>query len=391
MGNKYPFCGWLLLQAATVAMAAPTSMLQVRTTGLLGCKAPFTQCVLIATEPMPQPAAGEVLVKVAASSVNPSDVDTVQLGGCKKGCGADFAGTVAACAPAGCGKLQVGDEVWGVSQPAFAEYVVASEAHVSLRPPPSTISAAAAATLPEVGLTSLNGLKRTVGAVSDPLAVGNPWANLSKNLTVVITSGGGGTGSLAIQLAKAWGAANIWTAASGDAGIAYVKALGATRVFDYKQGDLFDAIAEDSVDVVYDNYGGDGTPAKAMKALRRGGSYLLIPHGACYVSKLQAYPCLALKPKAGVAQLNYDTSPDFARYSVQGLDELAGMVRAGHVVPHVDRTFALRGSALAFNYSLGPGGGGVGDHIGKISIAVEDVTAVEDEPPVAEHARRLPV
>ena len=267
--------------------------------------------------------------------------------------------------------------MWGVSRPSFAEFVTASESQVSLRPPASSISAAAAATLPEVGLTSLNALKRTVGSVADPMPAGNPWVNLTatnKNLTVVITSGGGGTGSLAIQLAKAWGAVNIWTAASGNAAIAYVKSLGATRVFDYKTVDLFDAVADDSVDIVYDNYGGDGTPAKAMKALRSGGSYLLVPHGACFVSKVQSYPCLALKPKAGVTQLNYDTGPDFDKYSVQGLDEIASMVRAKQIVPHVDRTFALSDSALAFNYSSGPGGGGVGDHIGKISITVASAT-----------------
>ena len=364
----------MLVVFALSALSLPSaSMRQVRTTGVLGCKAPFTKCVSISTEPVPQPGAGEILVKIASSSVNPSDVDTVELGGCKKGCGADFAGTVAACAPGGCGRLQVGDKVWGVSRPAFADFVTTSESQASLRPPSSCISAAAAATLPEVGLTSLNALKRTIGSVADPMPVGNPWENLTatnKNLTVVITSGGGGTGSLAIQLAKAWGAVNIWTAASGDTAIAYVKSLGATRVFDYKEVDIFDAVADDSVDIVYDNYGGTGTPAKAMKALRTGGSYLLVPHGACYISKVQNYPCLALKPKPGVRQLNYDTGPDFQQYSVQGLDEIASMVKAQQIVPHIDRTFALSDSALAFNYSAGPGGGGVGDNIGKISIAV---------------------
>ena len=359
----------LLLGLSCTAASAepPATMREVRTTSLLGCKAPFTKCVETATVATPAPGAGEVLVQIEGSSVNPSDVDTVQLGGCGKGCGNDFAGTVVACPAAGCARLQVGDQVWGNGGPAFADFVAAAESHTSLRP--ASIGAAAAGTLPEVGLTSLFGLKRTVGKPSDPMPGGNPWAGRA-NLTVVITSGSGGTGSLAIEIAKAYGAANIWVAASGAAGAAFVRKLGATEVFDYKtqQGEILDALPDDSVDVVYDNYGGDGSPAKAMRVLRSGGSYLLIPHGACYVSKAQIYPCLALHPKAGVTQLNYDTGPDYAQYTVQGLDELKAMVDAGRITPTIDRTFALNESAAAFNYSAGPGGGGVGDHIGKISI-----------------------
>ena len=150
----------LLLAPALLRAVPPTEMRQVRTTSLLGCKAPFTRCVETVTTPVPRPTAGQVLVQVAGSSVNPSDVDTVQLGGCGKGCGNDFAGTVAACAPGGCGRLKVGDPVWGCAEPSFSEFVTAPESHTSLRP--ATLGAAAAATLPEVGLTSLNGLKRSL-------------------------------------------------------------------------------------------------------------------------------------------------------------------------------------------------------------------------------------
>jgi hypothetical protein len=52
----------------------------------------------------------------------------------------------------------------------------------------------------------------------------------------------------------------------------------------------------------------------------------------------------------------------------QGLDELKAMVEGRQITPTIDRSFGLNDSALAFNYSAGPGGGGVGDHIGKISI-----------------------
>ena len=62
---------------------------------------------------------------------------------------------------------------------------------------------------------------------------------------------------------------------------------------------------------MYDNYGAAHTAEKAMRVLRRGGVYLLMPHGICYALKLQRPPCLAKTPKPGVTQLNFDTGPDF--------------------------------------------------------------------------------
>ena len=125
--------------------------------------------------------------------------------------------------------------------------------------------------MPEVGLTSLFSLKRTASEPGSPLPQGSPWPSKS-NLTVLITAGAGGTGSIGIQLAKAWGASHIATAASGDASIQFVRSLGATYVTDYKKVDIFDSLPGDSVDVVYDNYGAEGTADKAMRVLRSGGT-----------------------------------------------------------------------------------------------------------------------
>jgi NADPH:quinone reductase-like Zn-dependent oxidoreductase len=218
-------------------------MRQVHSTGLKGCNTPFT-CVKVETVATPKPKRGEVLIAVNASSVNPSDVDTVEFGGCNKGCGADIAGVVVECP--GCKKLKVGDEVWTLANPAYSDYVVAPEATTSLKP--KSLSFSDAATIPEVGLTSLFSLKRTGSLPGTPLPAGSPWTK--KNLTVVITEGTGGTGFIGIEIAKAYGATNIIVATSGDAAIAFAKSLGATMVTDYKKGDIFSYLADDSVDVV---------------------------------------------------------------------------------------------------------------------------------------------
>eukprot|EP00658_Telonema_sp_P-2_P077121 TRINITY_DN6907_c0_g1_i1.p3 TRINITY_DN6907_c0_g1~~TRINITY_DN6907_c0_g1_i1.p3 ORF type:complete len:143 (-),score=35.81 TRINITY_DN6907_c0_g1_i1:23-451(-) len=93
------------------------------------------------------------------SSVNPSDVDTVEMGGCTAGCGADLAGVVTALG-AGCTRVKVGDVVWGLGSKAYADYVALPELNLGLAPP--SLAPHAAAAIPEVGITSILSLKRTV-------------------------------------------------------------------------------------------------------------------------------------------------------------------------------------------------------------------------------------
>jgi alcohol dehydrogenase len=342
-------------------------MFEVRARGF--CEAPFEDCVELATVSRPADQSGYATIKVNASSVNPSDVDTVEAGGCTFGCGADVAGTVVSCP--GCSRLQVGDEVWTLASHAYAEYALSEEASVSLRP--QSISFTDAGSIPQVGVTSLMCLKRTSPASPPGTPMPfcefscSPWAK--DNVTVVITAGSGGTGSLGIQLAKAWGAAHIVTASTGD-GIALCYALGATLVVDYMAEDLFAQLPADSVDYVYDNYGEAGTADKAMSSLRSGGVYLLLPHSECFVTGAQAPPCLAANPKPGVAQYNYVTGPDYAAYTGPSLDELRALFDARSLVPLIDAVYPVTDIAAAFNRSAGNGEGGTSTHYGKIAVVM---------------------
>ena len=114
----------LLLLASTAQeslgypAAAPESMRAVRASS--GCGAPF-ECVHIQQVATPKPAHGAALIQIRASSVNPSDVDTIEEGGCGDGCGADLAGTVVECS--GCKRLKPGDAVWSLGGPAYADYI----------------------------------------------------------------------------------------------------------------------------------------------------------------------------------------------------------------------------------------------------------------------------
>ena len=69
--------------AAIAAVAAqPSKMQRVHTTGLLGCKSPY-KCVELESADTPKPKSGEALIQIDSTSVNPSDLDLLQLG---KGC-----------------------------------------------------------------------------------------------------------------------------------------------------------------------------------------------------------------------------------------------------------------------------------------------------------------
>jgi NADPH:quinone reductase-like Zn-dependent oxidoreductase len=208
----------------------------------------------------------EALIQVSSSSVNPIDMDGVEpvcVGfGCSVGTiGQDVAGTVVVVGDF-C-PFFVGDQVWGVGKGAYAEYAVVSCNQMSLKP--LSLSFMPSGAIPTIGLTALQMFQK----------IGTPLVSSS---SVAIVSGQGGTGYVAVQLAKYFGAAQVITAATGP-GINMVSSLGADVVTDYRVTDMFDTLADDSVDVVCDNLGYAGTADKAMRVIRPGGAYILLPTG----------------------------------------------------------------------------------------------------------------
>ena len=109
-----------------------------------------------------------------------------------------MAGLVVGCNK--CRRHKLGDQVWGLAHPSFADFVATPEAQVSLKP--REISMEQAGTIPEVGLTSLFSLKRTGSLPGTPMPPGVPpqWRS-KQNLTVLITAGSGGTGFIGIEKA----------------------------------------------------------------------------------------------------------------------------------------------------------------------------------------------
>lgn len=217
----------------------------------------------------PDPEAGELLVKVAATSLNGIDVATTA--GYLQGImehrfplvlGKDFAGTVEALGE-GVDGFEVGDAVFGVVMKPFlgggslAEYVTVPAGHGVIRIP-AGLAVVDAGALGVAGATAVDSL--------DAVA-------LAEGETVLISGAGGGVGSLAVQLAVARGARVIATARPG-AQTDFVTGLTDTEadvhVVDFT-GDLraqVHAIAPDGVDAVL-HLAGDG--AELAGLLRPGG------------------------------------------------------------------------------------------------------------------------
>ncbi|MEV0382203.1 NADP-dependent oxidoreductase [Nonomuraea sp. NPDC050643] len=176
--------------------------------------------------PVPSPAPGEVLIEVAATSFNPSEVGL--RAGLLRGVldvtlphtlGWDVAGTVLGTG-AGVTALGTGDRVFGQVNGAAAEYVTAPAD--TLCRAPESIPLAHAAAIPVAGLTAWQAV--------------HEHARITPGQRVLINGAGGGIGLFAVQLAKLAGATVTATASPRSA--AAVARLGADEVVDYTSAPL---------------------------------------------------------------------------------------------------------------------------------------------------------
>ncbi|MFC0680630.1 NAD(P)-dependent alcohol dehydrogenase [Lysobacter korlensis] len=221
---------------------------------------------VLGIEEIPEPSPGhkQVLIQIAATSVNLSDWEGLtgspgyaRIGGLRaprrRVLGSDIAGRVTAIG-SGVTRFRVGDEVYGDIldlMGGFAEYAVAAES--SLAPKPTELTFAEAATLPQAGAIALQGT-----------------ATARRGQRVLINGGGGGTGSFAIQLAKLSGA--HVTAVDNAGKLQYMRELGADEVVDYRTQD-FTRLG--SFDLILDLVAQRSVFAY-RRALARGGRYLCV-------------------------------------------------------------------------------------------------------------------
>ncbi|WP_406505412.1 NADP-dependent oxidoreductase [Streptomyces sp. NBC_00212] len=289
--------------------------------------------------PRPVPGPAEVLVRVRAAGVNPTDWWHRATGGLAGAApirlGWDVSGVVEATGP-GVGLFQPGDEVFGMPrQPApagtYAEYVVSPARHLTIKPP--RLSHVEAAALPLAALTAWQALVDT--------------ADVRPGQRVLIHAAAGGVGHLAVQIAKARGAHVVGTARAANHD--FVRGLGADEVIDYTRTDF--TTAARAIDVVIDTIGGDYGP-RSLRTLRPGGIIVSL------ASPAEAH--LAAEARAlGLRSTFMITEADQA-----GMKEIASLAGSGLLRVRIDTVLPLEQAAKAHEI------GETGRTTGKIVLTV---------------------
>lgn len=267
--------------------------------------------------PIPVPAAGEVRVRVHAASINPVDVKVrsgkslaAQYGARPVVLGYDVSGVVDALGD-GVTDFAVGDEVYGMIRfpdegKAYAEYATAPSEHLALKP--KRLSHNEAAAVPLAALTAWQALFE--------------GGELRSGQRVLIHAAAGGVGHFAVQLAHQAGATVAGTASAAKAD--FVRGLGADEVVDYTAGPFEERVAP--VDLVLDSLGGE-TQKRSLQVLKPGGIEVTILG-------------LALEPKQ-VEERGLRLRRIVVRPHAEQLRQLAELIDAGKVTPHVSATFSL--------------------------------------------------
>jgi len=297
--------------------------------------------------PVPSPSAGQVRVKVAATSVNLSDWECLRgspayarIGGlrspARRTLGSDIAGVVDAVGD-GVTRFRPGDEVYGDNlalKGGFAEYALAPAS--ALAPKPAELTFAEASTVPQAGAIALQG---TDGAVAGS--------------RLLVNGAGGGSGSFAIQLAKRHGA-HVTGVDNADK-LDFMRSVGADNVIDYRRDDF--TRPGHPYDLILDLVASRSVFAY-RRALAPGGMYrcvggsvrtlLRVLTGGGVVGRLSGRRIGVLAVKDGPAHF----------------EPLADLCKGGAVKIHIDRTFALEQVAAALAHV------GEGHALGKVVVQI---------------------
>ncbi|MEO1065205.1 MAG: NAD(P)-dependent alcohol dehydrogenase [Actinomycetota bacterium] len=282
----------------------------------------------------PVPREGQLLIEVAATSLNALDwrlmTGTPYFLRLMMGLrtpkrtihGADVVGTVAAVGE-GVERFAVGDRVFGeCAGGGLGQYLICTEASITHAPPGISVEALAAT--PCAGLTAIQGL-RTHGDVQ----VGDH---------VLINGAAGGVGTFAVQIAKALGAEV--TAVCSTRNVDMVRSIGADHVVDYTTDDFVPGGPR--FDVMLDNVG-NRSGREVLSVLRPGARYIAVS-GPMKNRWLGPIPHIAglwvrfLRADQSLKQFTAQPNP-------RDLESLAELLVSGEVVPEIQRVVGLDGAA----------------------------------------------
>jgi NADPH:quinone reductase-like Zn-dependent oxidoreductase len=273
--------------------------------------------------PLPHPKSGELLVRVHAAAVTPTELEwsptwTTETGGPRPFpiiMGHEFSGEVVGCGP-GVAGFEEGDLVFGMNDwfadGAQAEFCLARTEDISAKP--RSIDHAQAAVTPISALTAWQGLIER--------------ARLASAERVLIHGAAGGVGLFAVQLARWRGAKVIGTARAHNH--EFVRGLGADEVVDYQKERFEDVVQP--VDVIFDTVGGE-TLARSWKMLKPGGRLITVAASAEQTSDSR------------VRDAFFIVDPNRSQ-----LEILTSLIYAGKVQPVVGAVFPLENARQAYEH-----------------------------------------
>ena len=310
------------------------------------------EALVPATRPLPKPAAGEILLKVAAVGVNRPDL-AQRAGtyppppGASDLPGLEAAGTIAALGD-GVAGLKVGDAVCALTPGgSYAEYCTVPAPQCL--PLPKGFDMLQAAALPENYFTVWHNLFER--------------GELEAGESVLIHGGASGIGTTAIQLAKAFGAKVFTTVRNAEKAAAVTK-LGAQAVL-YKDNDWAAEVKKLSggVDVVLDMVAGDYLP-KNLQLLKQDGRCVVIALLGGVKAEINAAFVMVNRLTLTGSTLRPQSIANKGRMA-QGLKEKVWpLLESGVIRPIIFKTFALKDAASA-HAELERA-----DHVGKVMMTI---------------------
>lgn len=306
----------------------------------------------LAERPVPQPAHGQVVIKVAYAGVNrPDALQRAGLYNPPKGAsdlpGLEAAGTISAVGT-GVSGLSVGDAVCALLPGGgYAEYVATPAAHCL--PVPDGMEVREAACLPETFFTVWSNVFTRGG--------------LKAGERFLVHGGSSGIGTTAIQLAQHFGA-RVFATAGSDAKCAACVALGAERAINYKDADFVEVLqAEGGADVILDMVGGAYLP-RNLKALAEDGRLVQIAFLQGSKVEVNFAPLMMRRLTLTGSTLRPQSDLAKARIADALRKTVWPLLAQGKIAPVMDSTFALEDAAAAHAHMEASA------HIGKIVLKV---------------------
>jgi NADPH2:quinone reductase len=311
------------------------------------------EALVPATRPVPQPGAGELLIKVAATGVNRPDL-AQRAGhyppppGASDLPGLEAAGTVAAIG-SGVSGWKEGDAVCALTPGgSYAEYCTVPAPQCL--PPPRGFDMLRAAALPENYFTVWHNLFER--------------GQLKSGEAALIHGGASGIGTTAIQLAKAFGATVFTTVRTAEKAAAVTK-LGADHAVLYKDNDWAAEVKKlaGGVDVVLDMVAGDYLP-KNLQLLKQDGRCVVIALLGGATANINAGLMMVNRLTLTGSTLRPQSVENKGRMGRGLKEKVWPLLESGKVKPIIYKTFPLREAAAA-HAELERG-----NHVGKVMLTV---------------------